>query len=211
LRPNADCVYHRGTCVEVAGAPGRRFCRLVAEINEPFINGAYDSTPEGQGEPGKGPCMKRSVAAALAALATVTASRAVSAQPAPVQCDSFVQIRNDAQQKALAIRTAVQNKADRKDICALVQRYYAAESVVVKFLEDNKTWCGIPEQAIKGAKDNHEHTLKFRTAACTEAPAAKPRAPSLSDAIGTPSVDTGANTKTGRGTLDSLNGNPLAR
>jgi hypothetical protein len=154
--------------------------------------------------------MKRSVAAALAFLAIAAESHAASAQ-GPAQCNSFEQLRTDAQQKAMAVRTAVQNKAERKDICTLVQRYYAAESTVVKFLEDNKTWCGIPEQAIKAAKDNHEHTSKFRTAACTEAPAAKPRAPSLSDAIGTPSVDTGANTKTGRGTLDSLNGNPLAR
>jgi hypothetical protein len=154
--------------------------------------------------------MKRSVAAALAFLAIAAESYAASAQ-GPAQCNSFEQLRTDAQQKAMAVRTAVQNKAERKDICTLVQRYYAAESTVVKFLEDNKTWCGIPEQAIKAAKDNHEHTSKFRTAACTEAPAAKPRAPSLSDAIGTPSVDTGANTKTGRGTLDSLNGNPLAR
>ena len=112
---------------------------------------------------------------------------------------------------ALAVRTAVEHKVERKEICALVQRYYAAESVVVKFLEENKTWCGIPEEAIKAAKGNHEHTEKFRTAACQEGPAAKPKAPSLSDAIGTPSVDTGANTRTGRGTLDSLNGNPLAR
>jgi hypothetical protein len=149
-------------------------------------------------------------AAALAVLAIAAESQPVSAQ-APAVCNTFIQIRDDAQQKALAIRTAVQNKAERKDICALVQRYYTAESSVVKFLEENKSWCGIPDQAIKAAKDNHEHTLKFRTAACTEAPAAKPRAPSLSDAIGTPSVDTGANTKTGRGTLDSLNGNPLAR
>ena len=155
--------------------------------------------------------MKRSMAAAaLAVLAIAAESQPVSAQ-APAVCNTFIQIRDDAQQKALAIRTAVQNKAERKDICALVQRYYTAESSVVKFLEENKSWCGIPDQAIKAAKDNHEHTLKFRTAACTEAPAAKPRAPSLSDAIGTPSVDTGANTKTGRGTLDSLNGNPLAR
>jgi hypothetical protein len=149
-------------------------------------------------------------AAALAVLAIAAESQPVSAQ-APAVCNTFIQIRDDAQQKALAIRTAVQNKAERKDICALVQRYYTAESSVVKFLEENKSWCGIPDQAIKAAKDNHEHTLKFRTAACTEAPATKPRAPSLSDAIGTPSVDTGANTKTGRGTLDSLNGNPLAR
>jgi len=155
--------------------------------------------------------MRRSVAAALAVLAIVAASGTASAQSAPVQCNAFVQLRDDAQKRAMAVRTAVEHKAERKDICALVQRYYAAESTVVKFLEDNKTWCGIPDQAIKAAKDNHEHTGKFRTAACTEAPAAKPRPPSLSDAIGTPSVDTGANTKTGRGTLDSLNGNPLAR
>ncbi len=155
--------------------------------------------------------MTRSVAAALAVLAIVAASGTASAQSTPVQCNAFVQLRDDAQKRAMAVRTAVEHKAERKDICALVQRYYAAESTVVKFLEDNKTWCGIPDQAIKAAKDNHEHTGKFRTAACTEAPAAKPRPPSLSDAIGTPSVDTGANTKTGRGTLDSLNGNPLAR
>ena len=155
--------------------------------------------------------MKRSLAAALAVVAIAAGSQAVSAQSAPTQCNAFIQLRNDAQQKALAVRHAMEKKVERKDICALVTRYYAAEGTVVKFLEDNKTWCGIPEQAIKAAKDNHEHTLKFRTAACTEAPAAKPRAPSLSDAISTPSVDTGTNTKTGRGTLDSLYGNPLAR
>jgi len=154
--------------------------------------------------------MKRSVATA-AVLAVLAVSHAASAEPTPVQCDSFIKLRDDAQHKAMAVRAAMEKKADRKDICTLVQRYYAAESVVVKFLEENKTWCGIPEQAIKAAKDNHEHTLKFRTAACSEAPAAKPRPPSLSDAIGTPSVDSSTNTKTGRGTLDSLNGNPLAR
>src|SRR6476660_5981184 len=133
--------------------------------------------------------MKRSVAAALAIFAVGAAAGTASAQ-SPAQCNAFVQLRDEAQKKALAVRTAVEHKVERKEICALVQRYYAAESVVVKFLEENKTWCGIPEEAIT---------------------AAKPKAPSLSDAIGTPSVDTGANTRTGRGTLDSLNGNPLAR
>ncbi len=155
--------------------------------------------------------MRRSVAAALAVLAVGAAAGTASAQSTPAQCNAFMQLRDDAQKKALAVRTAVEHKVERKEICNLVTRYYAAESVVVKFLEDNKTWCGIPEEAIQAAKGNHEHTAKFRTAACTEAPAAKPRVPTLSDAINTPSVDTGANTKTGRGTLDSLNGNPLAR
>ena len=154
--------------------------------------------------------MKRSVAAALAIVAAGAAPGTASAQ-SPAQCNAFIQLRDEAQKKALAVRAAVEHKVERKEICALVQRYYAAESVVVKFLEENKTWCGIPDEAIKAAKGNHEHTEKFRTAACQEGPAAKPKAPSLSDAIGTPSVDTGANTRTGRGTLDSLNGNPLAR
>jgi hypothetical protein len=154
--------------------------------------------------------MKRSFALALAVLTVAAASQTASAQ-GQVQCTAFGQLRSDAEQKALAVRATIERKAERKDICAAVTRFYAAEGTVLKFLEDNKTWCGIPEQAVKSAKESHERTLKFRTAACTEAPVAKPRVPTLSDAIGTPSVDTGNNTKTGRGTLDSLNGNPLAR
>jgi hypothetical protein len=155
--------------------------------------------------------MKWSLALALAALAIAAEPHAASAQSGPPQCATFPQLRTDAQQKAMAVQEAIKKKAERKDVCVLVTRFYAAEGNVVKFLEDNKTWCGIPDQAITMAKTNHERTAKFRTAACTEAPAAKPKVPTLSDAINTPSVDTGNNTKTGRGTLDSLNGNPLAR
>ncbi len=155
--------------------------------------------------------MKRSLALALAAFAIVAGSRTVLAQTAPVQCNAFATLRADAQQKALAVRAAGEHKAERKEICALLQRFSSAEEAVVKFLETNKTWCGIPEEAIKMAKVNHEKTMKFRTAACTEAPAAHPKTPTLSDAIGTPSVDTAGNTRTGRGTLDTLNGNPLAK
>jgi hypothetical protein len=155
--------------------------------------------------------MRWGVAIALTVLAVAAESSVAAAQSAPPQCATFGQLRAETQKKAVTVRDLVQKKADRKEICAAMQRFYTAEEVVVKFLQDNKTWCGIPDQAIKQAKINHEQTLKYRTAACTEAPQAQPRAPSLSDAIGTPSVDTGANTKTGRGTLDSLNGNPLAK
>jgi hypothetical protein len=157
--------------------------------------------------------MKWRLAAALAGLAALAAadSQSARAQPAPAVCETFPQLRTDAQQKALAVHAAMERKADRKELCTLITRFYSAESTVVKFLEDNKTWCGIPQEAITASKANHEHTGKFRTAACTEQPAAKPRVPTLSDAINTPSVDTSDNTKTGRGTLDSLNGNPLAK
>jgi hypothetical protein len=148
-------------------------------------------------------------AGAFTLLGNATVTQVAVAQNLPPQCAGFEQIRLEAQQRAVAVRKAVANKADRPRICTLVQRFYTAETSVVNFLEKNKTWCGIPDQAIAAAKSNHEQTLKFRTAACAEAP--KPRPPSLSDAIGTPSVDTAKNTKTGRGTLDSLTGNPLAQ
>jgi hypothetical protein len=88
--------------------------------------------------------------------------------------------------------------------------FVAAETNVVKFLETNKVWCGVPEDALKVSKANHEKSIKFRTAACSEE-GPRPKAPSLSDAIKTPSMDTAKNTKTGRGTFDTLTGNPLAR
>jgi hypothetical protein len=176
--------------------------------------------------------IKRSLAAALAFVALAAAPSGASAQqniwgqppnaganslgepaaPAapsapPALCNAFMGLKTEAEQKALAVRGALAKKADRPEICALVTRFFASEETVVKFLEKNKTTCGVPDQAIAAAKANHENTLKFKTAACAEAP--KPRPPSLSDAINTPSVDSAGNTKTGRGTLDTLNGNPL--
>ncbi len=162
--------------------------------------------------------MKRSLATALVPLVVIavsiaasTASGTASAQSGPPQCGDFLRLRNVAQETAAAVRKATEHKADRKAVCTLVQHFATAEEAVVKFLENNKTWCGVPEQAIKAAKAGHEQTLKFRKMACAEAPVAKPRQPTLSDVISQPSVDTGGNTSTGRGTLDSLTGNPLAR
>jgi hypothetical protein len=155
--------------------------------------------------------MKRSLAAVVAAAVLAAAPTGAPAQTGAVQCNDFLKLRTDAEQKAGAIRTATEHKAERKEVCGLVQRFTTAEAAVVKFLEANKSWCGVPDQVVQQAKTNHERTLKFRTAVCAEAQAAKPRPPSLSDAIGTPSVDSAENTKTGRGTFDTLNGNPLAK
>ena len=153
--------------------------------------------------------MKRSLAVALALAAVLMGGRMAGAQ-GPPQCNEFLTLRAEAQQKGEKIRKAGERKADRKEICALVTSFYASEAAMVKFLETNKTWCGIPDDAIKQAKMGHEKTAKFRTAACSDAPAG-PKPPTLSDAISTPSVDTGGNTRTGRGTFDTLNGNPLAK
>lgn len=137
-----------------------------------------------------------------------TASAQMITSPSP--CQGFVPLRNDAQKKGMAIGVAEKRHADPKQLCTLVSRFAVAEGAAVKFLEQNKTWCGVPDQALAEAEANHKRTLKFRQVVCSATPA--PRAPTLSDALGTPELDTSKNTKTGNGgTFDTLTGNPLAR
>ena len=129
--------------------------------------------------------------------------------PPSAICANFPKLRDEAKAKADAISAIGKRHGDRQQMCAAVQTFTAAEEKVVKFLEDNKTGCGVPDQAVAQAKAMHAHTMQFRDTVCAEGP--KPKAPTLSDAIGTPSLDTGTNTRTGRGTLDTLTGNPLAK
>jgi hypothetical protein len=131
--------------------------------------------------------------------------------PAPPQCDQFRPLQTETQKRAAAVTAAMNAHAERKQICALMTTFVGAEGALVKFLMDNRTWCGVPDQAVEMSKANHEKSMKFRTAACTDNDA-HPKAPSLSDAIKTPAVDSSANTKTGGyGTFDSLTGNPLGK
>jgi hypothetical protein len=124
-------------------------------------------------------------------------------------CNNFVKLKDEAEKKALVMQSIGKNHGDRKSMCDAVTHFTAAETVVVKFLVDNKTTCNVPDQAIAAAKTNHDHTVKFRDTICAEAPQPKP--PTLSDALGAPMLDTAKNTKTGRGTFDTLTGNPLAK
>ena len=130
--------------------------------------------------------------------------------PGGTQCSDFGKLTAEAQKRSALVSAAMKAKADRKELCTLMTNFVAAETSVVKFLEANKVWCGVPDEAITTSKTNHEKSMKFRTMACSEE-GPRPKTPSLSDAIKSPSVDTAKNTKTGRGTFDTLTGNPLAR
>ena len=72
--------------------------------------------------------MKRSLAVLLTAGALAAAPTAAPAQTGAVQCNDFMKLRSDAEQKAGAIRAATEHKAERKDVCALVQRFSTADS-----------------------------------------------------------------------------------
>jgi hypothetical protein len=149
-------------------------------------------------------------ALALSAFAGRSAWAQFPAPPNGAQCNDFGKLTAEAQKRSALVSAAMKAKADRKELCTLMTSFVTAETSVVKFLQDNKVWCGVPDQVMAVSKANHEKSLKFRTLACSEE-GPRPKAPSLSDAIKTPSVDTAKNTKTGRGTFDTLTGNPLAR
>ena len=152
-----------------------------------------------------------SLALALAPILGTMGASPSWAQAQPPQCSQFQTLSQAAAQKASVVQAAMKSKAERKEVCAALTNFVTAESAVIKFLVDNKTWCGVPDQVIVASKENHEKSMKFKTAACNDT-TPHPKAPSLSDALGTPTVDSASNTKTGHGgTFDTLTGNPLGK
>ncbi len=110
--------------------------------------------------------------------------------PGSVDCNSFAGLSENAHKKAEAVQSAMKAKADRKLICTLMTTFLAAEGSALKFLVDNKTACGVPQQAIDNSKTNHAKSTQFREMACSEN-GPHPKTPTLSDAIKTPTVELG--------------------
>ena len=130
-------------------------------------------------------------------------------QQQPPCLQEFMKLRADAEHKAAAIKAANDRKATAQEACRLFNAFSASETKLIKYASDNGTWCGIPPQAIEEMKKGHKHTDEIRTKVCQIAAAPpRPSAPSLSDALNAPIIDS-SDIKTGRGTFDTLTGSPL--
>jgi len=144
---------------------------------------------------------------------------AVSARPAGAQAQpcaaEFMPLRAAVEKDGLAVKAAIDRKAERGEICNQLKRFVATETRYMKYLQDNQSWCGIPPDAIQQVKASHDHTLKLRNQACSAGPAAArpgpPPGPGLSDALGTSRVTTPNTAKKGVGTFDTLTGNPFGQ
>lgn len=137
--------------------------------------------------------------------------------PAAPQRDcggEFLPLRQDAEKKAAAIKAAAATKK-QPAVCAAFKNFAAAEAKVVKYVEEHGDECRIPSDAAKMMKANHAKTLEIRTKVCDVAAAPQPRAPSLSDALGTSRIPTapseGATSTKRGGAFDTLSGNSLSR
>ncbi len=68
------------------------------------------------------------------------------------------------------MQAAMKAKADRKQICALMTTFVAAEATVIKFLDDNKAGAAFPTRRSPAPRPITKNRLKFRTLACSRAP-----------------------------------------
>ena len=124
----------------------------------------------------------------------------------PNPCEAFLPIRAAAEKDAASIKAASDRKAPREEVCPLFKRFAVTEAKMVKFLKDNQARCGVPPDSVKQAGLNHNKTIQIRNAVCSAGPAAAQ--PRLGDAFSSPLMP---DTKPGRGTFDTLTGNPLQR
>ena len=129
----------------------------------------------------------------------------------------FAPLKADAEKRGMALKKAMEakQKPSREDACNMFKSYSAAEAKVVKFIVDNSATCGIPPEAAKAMKANHERTLQSQHQICTVAAAGpgRPTGPGLSEALGTTRIPgtTLDPLAPQSGTFDTLTGNVLSK
>jgi hypothetical protein len=131
-------------------------------------------------------------------------------QEMPPCVQEFFKLRDEAEKKAGAIKAANERKASPKEACVLFTAFSASQAKMLKFVNENGQWCGIPPNVIEQIKQGTAKVNEIRTKVCqvAAAPQQRPQGPSLSDALNAPVPDAN-NIKTGRGTFDTLTGSPL--
>jgi hypothetical protein len=132
----------------------------------------------------------------------------------PPACQQLLANRDETQKHANALRDAGQKKAPPEEACKLFKVFLASETKMIKGLEQHSSTCGVPGDVIKQLKGNHAAAEKQGKQVCDAAAnAGKPTGPSLSDALGAPTLmpDASAPKRAGAGTFDTLSGNPLQR
>lgn len=137
-------------------------------------------------------------------------------QQMPPCLEEFVKLRKEVEKRGQIIQAAGQRKQkpSPKEACGLFNAFTGAELKMIKYATTNAAKCGIPAQIIDNMKQSHAKSDEVRTRVCqvaAQGPGAGPaKPPSLSDALSAPVPDS-ANIKTGRGTYDTLTGNPLGK
>src|SRR5262249_45174440 len=77
-------------------------------------------------------------------------------QGEPPPCiKEFLSLRDAATKKAADIRAASDRHVPPQQACPLFNAFAAAETKLIKYAEENTTWCGIPPQVVTNLKQQH--------------------------------------------------------
>lgn len=158
-------------------------------------------------------CALPAFALLVTGMAEAWAQTAPPAGQIPPCVAQFITLRQEVEKRFATAKGALDRKAPAAELCTLLTRFTEAENKMVKYAEEQGVWCEFPPEAIRNMKANQVQSQEYRKQACTAASQTRrpaPAGPSLSDALSAP-VPNANTTRTGRGTLDSLGGNPLAR
>jgi hypothetical protein len=136
-------------------------------------------------------------------------------QEPPPCLKKFIALRANAEAKAKKLEAAGKRKQKptAQEACGLFNAFSAAESKLLAYAKENGTWCGIPPRVVTQMEKAHQRIAATRTRICRAAAAqrARPRGPTLSDALGA-SAPNANNVRTGRGgTFDTLTGSALGK
>ncbi len=147
----------------------------------------------------------------VATSATGTAAQFLNAPrpAAPPVCSTFSPLQEEAAQGMMALKVANERKAQREEFCQIFQKLSVTLGKVSKFLDQNKSTCNIPAEAVQRAKTDHSKVVGYRKQAC--AVAAGPSGPSLSDVLGAPVLTDSNTAKPESNIFNTLTGNPLTR
>ena len=130
----------------------------------------------------------------------------------PAICNELLVMRDQTQKIASSISSANERRATAQEACGLFRSFLAAETKMIKAVEDNGARCGIPPEVPKQMKAGHAKASEVAKKVCDVAAAPqRPAGPSFSDVLGAPSVPDKSTAKKGAGTFDTLTGNPLTR
>jgi hypothetical protein len=134
-------------------------------------------------------------------------------QQPPAVCQQLLSSRDEVGKTGQALQAAGQRKAPPDEVCKLFKAFLAAETKMIKGLQEHSATCGVPSEVLKQVQDGHGKASEVSKKVCDAAQAPRQAAPSLSDALGAgPMVpDASSATKKGQSTFDTLTGSPLIR
>lgn len=126
----------------------------------------------------------------------------------------FLPLRQEAEKRGAALRTASEKHATPDVACKLINNFIQAETKMLKYVEVNAAKCGIPPQISDTLKKGHKNSEAMQEKICNAANNMRnqaPAGPSLSELLGSSTAAPEVTAKRGGTTFDTLNGNALTR